>query len=321
MRTSSLPLGVDIGTARLRVAHAVRQQNSRCVRAVATRDVPAGAVTADCVSDVDYVAALLEDAVRELNTAERRCVAAVGMPAASLRTLVLPRMTAFERDRTAKFEAARYIDYPIGEALVRLRPIDEQQRLWALGIVRASALQGRAFSMRRAGLRPQGIDDEGCALRRAFPTFDAVVDVGHHRSTLYLKNSLEAFQTDRGGAGITAGIERDLRLDEPTAEKRKRILGTAGAGERARDALVSELVALVTSARSVSAAQRVAIVGNGARLPNLVRDIEVASGARCELAVSHVLSGEPYTHDVVASSAPDWTLAAALATGTVDDIV
>ena len=152
-------------------------------------------------------------------------------------------------------------------------------------------------------------------MRRAFPTFDAVLDVGHRRSTLYLRNSFEAFQARQGGASITAGIEKDLRLDESTAEKRKRILGTAGAGERAREALVGALVSLVTSARNVSPVQRIALVGNGVRLPNLARDVELAIGARCELAVSHVLSGELYSGDVIAPSAADWTLAAALATG------
>lgn len=321
MRIRSLPLGVDIGTARLRVAHAVRQQNGRCIRAMATRDIPAGAVTADGVSDVDYVAALLEDAVRELNTAERRCVAALGLPSATLRALALPRMTAIERERTARFEASRYVDYPIAEALVRLRSIGEDRRLWALGIVRTSALHGRMSVLRRAGLRPRRVDDEGCAMRRAFPTFDAVLDVGLHRSTLYLKSSLDAFACRHGGAGITAGIEKDLRLDEPSAEKRKRILGTAGAGERARHALVDDLAALIRSAKEISPLARVAAVGNAVRLPNIVRDIGMAAGSHCELAVSHVLSGLPGMEDVIASSAPDWTLAAALATGSLDDVV
>lgn len=321
MRMQSLPLGIDIGTARLRVAHAVRQGSGRCLRTVATRDVPAGAISAGCVSDVDYVAALLEDAVRELNTGERRCVSAIGMPAASLRSLVLPRMTALERDRTARFEAARYVEYPIAEALVCLRPVDESRRLWALGIVRTTALHGRMSLLRRAGLRPLSVDDEGCAMRRAFPTFDAVLDIGQHRSTLYVKTSLEAFQSAHGGAAITAGIQNDLRLDEPSAEKRKRILGTAGAGETARQSLVSDLSALILSARDSSTVSRVAVVGNGARLPHLIRDIERASGVHCSLAVSHVFGGQAYTEDVIASSAADWTLAAALAAGVNDDVV
>ncbi|HET9392955.1 MAG TPA: pilus assembly protein PilM [Candidatus Rubrimentiphilum sp.] len=320
MKTQSLPLGVDIGTARLRVAHAVRQRNGRCLRAVATRDVPAGAISAGGVSDVEYVAALLEDAVAELNTAERRCIAAIGMPAASLRTLALPQMTAIERSRTARFEAARHVDYPISEAVVCLRPVDGQGRLWALGIARASAVQSKMSLLRRAGLRPLSLDDEGCAMRRAFPTFDGILDIGHHRSTLYVKGSLDAFQTQHGGAAITAGIQNDLRLDEPTAEKRKRILGTAGAGERARQALVGHLAALIHSAKHASPVRRIAVVGNGARLPHIIRDVEQAGGVHCALAVSHVFNGEPYAEDVVASSAADWTLAATLASGATDDV-
>jgi len=283
------------------------------VRAVATRDLPTGAVTPEDIVESDYVAALLEDAIRELDTRERRCVAAIGLPAASLRTLRLPRMTAFERYRTAHFEAMRYIDYPIDEAIVRIRQVGEESGLCAFGIVRAHSLKARTNCLRKAGLRPQVIDDEGCALRRAFPDYDGILDVGHFRATFYLNNSFEAFQTRMGGADITAGIESDLSLDESTAEKRKRILGTAGAGERVRAELMAVLGSLINSASAVSSVRRVAVVGNGARLPGLIADLAIASSVDCELAVSRLLNSETYTNDVISSSAADWTLAAALA--------
>ncbi len=313
MRSGSLPLGVDLGTSRLRVVHSVLRGTRRHVRAVAARDVSAGAITADDIVEPDYVAALLEDAVRELKTTERRCIGAIGRPAATLKGIRLPVMTSFERSRAAHFEAARYVEYPIAEAVVRLRRLSDDSHLWALGIVRARTLGARVACLRKARLRVRGMNDEGCALRRCLPHYDAVLDIGEYRSTLHLAHSFETFQIDSGGAEITSGIERDLNLDRAPAEKRKRIIGTAGAGERAKAELVASLASLFQDAASVAPCRRVAVVGNGARLPELLDDLTAAAGSVCELAVSHALDGEGYSKDVVCASAPDWTLAAALA--------
>ncbi len=222
-------------------------------------------------------------------------------------------MTSLERARTAQFEAARYIDYPIAEAIVRIRRLGEDSQLWALGIVRAKTLRARVACIRKARLRVRGMNDEGCALRRSLAHYDAVLDIGQYRSTLYLVNSFETFQIKIGGAEITFAIERDLDLDQAQAEKRKRIVGTAGAGERSKADLVISLASLFEEAARVAGCRCVAVVGNGARLPGLLDDLMAATGSRCEFAVSHVLDGENYSKDVVSAGAPDWTLAAALA--------
>jgi Tfp pilus assembly PilM family ATPase len=313
MKSQSLPLGIDVGTARIRVVHAVMDGTRRRVRAIAARDVSSGAVSAGDIMESEYVAALVEDAVRELKTPERRCVAAIGLPAATLRHITLPQMTAFERVRTARFEATRYIHYPIEEAIVRIRRLTGDSRQWALGIVRARTMYARVACLRRSGLRVRAVHDEGCALRRCLPEYDAVLDIGEYRSTIYAARSLETWQIQVGGAKITAAIERDLHLDGPPAEKRKRILGTAGAGEREKCELVASLASLVRNVRGGTACQRIAAVGNGARLPGLLSDLMSATNSITEFAVSHALDGESYSRDVIALGAPDWTLAASLA--------
>jgi Tfp pilus assembly PilM family ATPase len=251
--------------------------------------------------------------VRELKTSERRCVAAIGLPAAKLRRVTLPPMTAFERIGTARFEAGRYIDYPVREAIVRVRRLSADSRDWALGIVRARAIQARVACLRKGGLHVRAMNDAGCALRRCLADFDAVLDIGAHRSTVYLVKSLDSWQTQAAGAGITAAIGRDLHLDQGAAEKRKRILGTAGAGEREKAELISSLAFLIEEARNVAACQRLAVVGNGARLPGLLAGLMSATGSVCEFAVSHALDSESYSKDIVSLGAPDWTLAASLA--------
>jgi type IV pilus assembly protein PilM len=320
MNRRTLPLGVDIGSTRIRVMEARENAQGAHIRAVASREVPVGSSTPGVVADPEYVGALIEDAIVELGTAERRCVCAIGEPEALLRPLKFPRMTAIERERAARFEAQRFIEFPVEEAVVRVHPVDLSSGVWALGIARSSAVISRTAAIRAAGLRPVAIDHESYAFARALPGFDAVVDVAYQRTNLHVLTgqtpiTLHVFN---GGADVTRGIERELSLDTATAEKRKRILGTAGAGERARASLTADIASLIQRARGTHAIARVALVGNAARLPGLGVDIEAATGAMCELPVSGILRSGEYPEDVIRSSSPDWTLAAGLALWSVN---
>lgn len=309
-------LGVDLGTTRLRVALSETDGSKRRIAAVAVRDIAAGSSSSGEIPEPDYVAALLEETVAELGTRARRCICAIGEPDATLRSIVLPPMTAPERIRVARFEAQRYAAFPLDEAAVRIYPAGPHlPGVHALGIARAAALASRAGVLRAAGLKAIAMDHEACAFARLFGTFDAVVDVGHRRSSLHVFESgiPSTLHVDSGGAEITRGIERDLSIDERSAEKRKRILGTVGAGETARLQLAADIASLIETARNRRARLgHIALVGNGARLPGLAADIESATGAIVELPASDALRGA-YPDDVLRASAPDWSLASGLA--------
>lgn len=315
MKRRTLPLAIDIGTTRIRALEAEPNAGEMFVRAVAVRELSAGSSTPGCLGAPEYIATLLEDTLAELGTRERRCVCAIGEPDALLRPLVLPKMTMLERERAAKFEAQRHVDYPVEEAVVRIHAIDTIQGLWALGVARSSAIDARLAALRAAGLKPVGIDHEACALVRALPGYDAILDIGYQRTSLHVvtKQTPVTLHAYNGGADVTRAIERDLSIDTHSAEKRKRILATAGAGERARAALASDITSLIAHARATQAISRVAVVGNAARLAGITADIELATGASCEIPVSEVLRRSRYPEDVIRSSAPDWTLAAGLA--------
>lgn len=309
-----MPLGIDIGATRVRVVHAEQTVYGPRIRGVAVREVMRTSTFGE-PTHAEYLAALIEDALAELRTRERRCVCAIGEPDALLRSLSLPKMTSIERERAARFEAQRLVDYPVAEAVVRIHPLDATGGVWALGVARSSAIVTKNATMRAARLKVLAIDHEACALSRALPGFDAIADIGHQRTSLHVMtgHTPVTLQAYNGGADVTQAIERDLSLDSQTAEKRKRILGTAGAGERARAALTSDIAGLIQSARSSHLIRRIALVGNSSRLAGLSGDLEAATGALCELPVSDVLRCGEYPEDVIRSSAPDWTLAAGLA--------
>lgn len=314
MRMRLLPLGIDIGATRVRVVEACVTPAGPRLRAVAVRERSIGTVPAGA-QDLDYLSALIEDAARELRTKQRRCVCALGEPDALIRSVRFPKMTGLERQRAARYEAQRYADFSIDDAVVRVQSLDRSTQLWAVGVARTTSLNERLRTLRKAGMKPIAVDHESCALGRALPGFDAIVDIGHHRSSVHLVDGRTplTLQAYSGGADVTRAIERELSIDARTAEKRKRIIGTAGAGASAKAALVQDIAVLVANARATHRVTRIALVGNGARLAGLAEDIESATGAVVEIPVSGALHGGGYPDDVARSGAPDWTLAGGLA--------
>lgn len=321
MSLRDLPLGIDIGTTRVRVAHAVRESGGARIVGIAVRDLSSGSASSGEIAEPQYVATLIEDAVAELGVKHKACVCSIAEPHASIRPLRLPKMRNEEKHRAAEFEALRIVDYPIEEATIRIRSIDRDRGLYALGVARTNVLRSRIAAIRMAKLKPVAVDHESCAFARAFLRYDAVVDIGFERLSLHVPvrgGTPVTFYASVGGEHVTRSIARDLAIDAYSAEKRKRILGTAGAGDLGRNRLTSEIVGLLAAARNRSFDIRtVAFTGNGSRLPRLLGDVEDAGGASCTVVAGNAFETSDYPEDAIRAGAADWTLAAALATWSV----
>ena len=317
-----LPLGIDLGSTRARVACSESNREGAVrIRTIAARDVPHDAVSPSHVEQPELVAAVLEEMIAEIGTRERRCVLAVGAPSSLLRTVRLPKMSWPERLRASRFEAQRFAGWDLDEegSIVRVHPVDRGAGTFAIGVTRSHCIESRVSAVRAAGLRAVAIDHDAFAMRRVFPNCDAIVDVGAERSTVHLfgASGLLSLVTQSGGAAITRGIAAELSIDLPTAERRKRILGCAGAGLSASEEVVASISSLVDRARARTTVERIVVTVNGARLPNFVRDLEEATSAIAEMPVPDLLHTGTYPDDVVRAAAPDWALAASLAVWSV----
>jgi Tfp pilus assembly PilM family ATPase len=313
-----LPLGIDVGSTRARIACGeAHHEGGVRIRAVVARDIPDDAVSALRVEQPELVAAVIEDMLAEIGARERRCVLAIGAPAGMLRCVRFPQMSWPERLRASKFEAQRFAGWDFEEAVsvVRLHPLDRAAGTFAIGVTRVESVESRVRAVRLAGLRAVAVDHDAFAMRRLFADCDAIIDVGAERATVHCFGAAgpTSFVAYVGGATITRGIASELSIDVPTAERRKRILGCAGAGVTASEEVVAAIASLVDRARARASIERIAVTGNGARLPNFARALEEATGAVTGLPVPEVLHTAAYPEDVVRAAAPDWTLAASLA--------
>jgi Tfp pilus assembly PilM family ATPase len=313
---NALPLGIDFGSSRIRLAFSERRRDGMvCLKAVVSRDVPHGVVMGEGTDSAEYLATLLEEMMSELGSRERRCVFALGFPHAAVRVSRFPKMTWFERKRAARFEAERFTPWKLDPgAIVRVHPVARSLGLTAIGVARREALLARTTVLRSCKLRPVAADYDALALGRAFPNADAVLDIGAERTSLHVRagGDVSSWSVPFGGSAVTSGIARELSLDVATAEKRKRILGSAGAGFGAREELISQIGALVDHARQRSPIARIAVTGNGARLPGLVSDLQALGHGIVEMPVSEMLDTSSYPDDVLRAASPDWSLAAAL---------
>ncbi|HEY0799176.1 MAG TPA: hypothetical protein VGD50_08495 [Candidatus Baltobacteraceae bacterium] len=314
MTRSSFPLGIDLGTTRVRIAQMYREDGVAVLNRVTVidlEDARPGPL------DERYLGTRIATALRELGIRERRCVAAVGEPDATIRTVTFPPMGARERDRAGRFEASRHIDYPLAEAFVKTAPIDAAQGLFALGIVRNAAMQRRLNILRLAGLKPLTLDHEAYALQRAFPYADAVLDMGCFAGRFYAYGTGAplGIVLDGGADTFTQAIARGLSIDPTTAERRKRSIGLSGVAETEMNAFTHSVGRALLNARTngVLGIQRLVIAGNGARLPTLAERLERDTGCTVDVAASVGVQHSSYPEDIIRASAPEWALSVGLA--------
>lgn len=311
------PLGVDIGSTRVRIAVGERRSESRYrLCAVASRDLPDG-MWRDGGSSFEFAVMVVEELLRELNPRVKECVTAIGAPYATLRTVHFPKMSWLERKRAARFEIMQGSVYSgDSKAAVRVHPIDRRAGLFAIAMVDGTVLRRHVELLRKTGLRVVAVDHDAYALNRSLPEFDAVADIGYEQMRLhvYRHGGVASWATACGGSSVTQGIAADLSIDLESAERRKRILGVSGAGESACEVCVRELSGLLDGARRRGhRIARVALVGNGARLPGFAASVGERSGICAELPVANVLRTAGMSDEVLCTASPDWTLAAALA--------
>jgi hypothetical protein len=196
---------------------------------------------------------------------------------------------------------------------VRVHPVDRSAGVFAVGAIARSLVQARFALARGARLRLVGLDHESCIFGRLFLGYDAIVDVAAERISIHVAGGIpQTIVLRLGGASVTRGIAFDLSIDPTSAERRKRILGCAGAGAASHDELIAAVAGAIERLRGRSPISRIALTGNGARLPSFLNDLHLATGAIVEMLIPEVFDLDIYPMDVLRSAAPDWSLAAGL---------
>lgn len=309
----ALRVGIDIGSTRIRIAVTQRRRRVARVEGLAVRDLPTGACDSGHVRKPQLVAALVEEMRAELPWTGRSCVCGVGAPAATLRTVTFPRMSARERSAAARLEAERRADSGHDDVVVRVRALDKAE-LYGVGVVERSVLTSRVSVLRDVGLRVLAVDHDALALLRCYSTADAVLDAGLDRTALHVRDGRSAatWWTPIGGAAITAEIARDLAIIDREAETRKRIHGSSATADAAVEALMREIDALLSLGRRRLQIARLALVGNGSRLRGFRKNVARIPGLSLIDVPGEGIELRNVPDDIARAGMPDWSVAIGL---------
>jgi Tfp pilus assembly PilM family ATPase len=304
MKERVLPLGVDIGSIRVRVAALLRRADGTL------RLLGVGA--ADIDGDVIQALGL---ALSQVSTVERRCVASVRVSDARLRCVSLPTMSARELRQALRFEgismfgeSARADEIVVRSSTLRVAKEGRHQTLVAAAPIQK--VQSTVTTLASCGLRAISVDHEACVLARAAQT--PLLDIGADRSSFVAiaRGAPVIRSFELGGAFFTDALAREFGTSTSVAETRKRTVGLAGA---AAEAVHTYVQTFVTQLEGVEIPATLYVCGNGARLSVLREAIAETLKVRVVPANAGSLVECDMPTEVAHSGGFDWFSAIALA--------
>jgi type IV pilus assembly protein PilM len=94
------------------------------LKALAARPLPPGTLVEGVVVEPNALSQEIRELLAEARTRKRYVVSAVPNPSVILRTLQVPKMPPKEMEEAVRWEAERYIPFPIDEVVLDFAPLD-----------------------------------------------------------------------------------------------------------------------------------------------------------------------------------------------------
>jgi len=251
-------VGLEVGTSALKVVE-LRAGNPPSLGALAVRPMPPGLIQEDQVTDAQGLAEEIKALFHDAGIHRRFTVTAVSNRQAITRNIHVPRMTVQELDEAIKWEAERYIPFPIDEVMLDYFVLDNPEDVeegGQLEVVIAAArldeVTQQVEYLKQAGLEPYVIDVKPFSLLRSLKgsllgehltkttlggntyteanEIGVVLEIAASTSTVTLVRGQRVLMNRNinvSGDDFTAAIQRAFGLDFDSAEDVKLEYGTA----------------------------------------------------------------------------------------------
>lgn len=251
-------IGLEVGTSALKVVE-LRAGNPPSLASLALRPMPPGLIQDDLVVDEAGLAAEIRSLLNDAGISQRSVVTAVSNRQAITRNIMLPRMSLQELDEAIKWEAERYIPFPIEEVVLDYYVLDNPadveeggQIEVVIAAARLDLVSQQVDYLKKAGLEPVVIDIKPFTLLRSLHgsllgehltastlsgsaytesnEVGVVVEIAASNSTITLVRGERVLMNRNisvSGDDFTAAIQRTFGLDFDTAEEVKLEYGTA----------------------------------------------------------------------------------------------
>ncbi|MFN3179524.1 MAG: type IV pilus assembly protein PilM [Thermus sp.] len=236
-------LGLEIGAANLKLVEL--SGNPPDLRALAIRPTPPGMLVEGVIAEPQSLAQELKELLAEAKVRKRYVVTAVPNPSVILRTLQVPKMPLKEMEEAVRWEAERYIPFPIDEVVLDFAPLDPlaevaegEQVEVMVGAARQEVVASLLEALRGAGLTPIVLDVKPFAglypleaqLSSDPEWVSVAVEIGAESTSLVLLRGdrpLAVRILTLSGKDFTEAIGKRFGLDFLTAEEVKRTYGLA----------------------------------------------------------------------------------------------
>ncbi len=251
-------VGLEIGTSALKVVE-LRPGNPPSLAALALRPMPPGLVQEDMVVDIPGLAEEVRALFEEAGIRKKHVITAVSNRQAITRNIMVPKMTVAELEEAIKWEAERYIPFPIDEVELDFFVLDNPDDIEAGGqleviiaAARLDLLTQQVEVLRAAGLDALVIDVKPFALLRSLKgallgehltkttlsgsgyteanEIGVVLEIAASNTTITLVRGDRVLMNRNigvSGDDFTAAVQRAFGLDFDSAEDVKVQYGTA----------------------------------------------------------------------------------------------
>ena len=236
-------LGLEIGASALKLVEV--SGNPPALKALASRPTPPGLLMEGMVAEPAALAQEIKELLLEARTRKRYVVTALSNLAVILRPIQVPKMPLKEMEEAVRWEAERYIPFPIDEVVLDFAPLtplsevqEGEQVQVMVAAARQEAVAGVLEALRGAGLVPVVLDVKPFAglyplearLAEEPDRVFLVLDIGAESTSLVLLRGdkpLAVRVLTLSGKDFTEAIARSFNLDLLAAEEVKRTYGMA----------------------------------------------------------------------------------------------
>ena len=165
--------GLEITSNSLKLIE-LRGSGPFTVGAASFREVPAGAIAKGEILDLELVAHMLREEHRVARVRSRYVVSTIVNHHVVTRNIQMPKLPASELDEALKWEAERYIPFPMADVSFDYKVLPPQpgvpddQVTVTIVAARLEHVTRQAELIKRAGLEPLAIDTKSFSLLRTF---------------------------------------------------------------------------------------------------------------------------------------------------------
>ena len=238
-------IGLDIGTATIKVVEVKGMSGALQVSSVGIADTPPGTIQQGLVSDAKTLGNAVKALLARSGIRGGKCVsAAAGNAGVVVRVIEVPKMTPKDLAETMKWEIERHIPFAANDVEMGYQKIDDPANdndpnslnmEVLLAVAQRDMVAEHLKTLEAAGLQPFVIDVEPLAIGRALVNMDnsglasrnvAVVNIGASNTDVGIyKNATLRFPraVPIAGDNLTRNIADQLgiSMDQAEAEKRE----------------------------------------------------------------------------------------------------